>query len=140
MTFRSPEGHLAIIDPAIGWFNIFEMPMFDLEEVKIGNDEYIYISSSRFSQLFNNTWLCRYPRPHKVVVYNGYDFKRDFNPLLKEFYVKPVLTSVKNPQANTPFERVHQVISSMLVTKDIYNKVFDYIDPWVETLASISWA
>ena len=27
----------------------------------------------------------------------------------------------------------------MLVTKDLDNKVFDYIDPWVETLASIAW-
>ena len=74
------------------------------------------------------------------MVDNGSDFKRDFNPLLKDFYVKPVLTSVKNPQSNTPVERVHQVISSMLVTKDIYNKVFDYTDPWGETLAYIAWA
>ena len=29
--------------------------------------------------------------------------------------------------------------ASILVTKDIDNKVFDYIDPWVETLAYIAW-
>ena len=28
----------------------------------------------------------------------------------------------------------------MLVTKDLDNKVFDYIDPWDETLASIAGA
>ena len=28
----------------------------------------------------------------------------------------------------------------MLVTKDIDNKVFDYIDPWGEILSSIAWA
>ena len=28
----------------------------------------------------------------------------------------------------------------MLVTKYLDNKVFDYIDPWGETLASIAWA
>ena len=28
----------------------------------------------------------------------------------------------------------------MLVTKDLYNKVFYYIDTWGETLASIAWA
>ena len=28
----------------------------------------------------------------------------------------------------------------MLITKDIYNKIFDYIDPWGETLESIAWA
>ena len=27
----------------------------------------------------------------------------------------------------------------MLVTKDLDNKVFDYIYPWGETLASIAW-
>ena len=28
----------------------------------------------------------------------------------------------------------------MLVTKDLDNKFFDYIDPWGETLVSIAWA
>ena len=36
-------------------------------------------------------------------------------------------------------ERLHQVILNMLVTKYIDIKVFDYIDPWSETLASIAW-
>ena len=37
-------------------------------------------------------------------------------------------------------ERVHQRLLNMLVTTDPANKVFDYIDPWVENLESISWA
>ena len=36
-------------------------------------------------------------------------------------------------------DQVHQVILNMFVTKDIDNKLFDYIYPWGETLASISW-
>ena len=36
-------------------------------------------------------------------------------------------------------ERVHQIVLNMLVTNDIFNKHFDYIDPWGETLASIAW-
>ena len=28
----------------------------------------------------------------------------------------------------------------MLVTTDIYKKVFDYIDPWGEIISSIEWA
>ena len=36
-------------------------------------------------------------------------------------------------------ERVHQVILNMLVTKNITNKVFDYIYPWGKTLVSIAW-
>ena len=105
----------------------------------LGNDEYIDKGSSKISQLFNNTLLCRYPCPRKVVFDNRSEFKRDFTPLLKDFDIKPVLTSVKNPQANAPVERVHQVILNMLVTKDLDNKVFDYIDPWGETPSSIAW-
>ena len=78
--------------------------------------------------MFNNTWLCRYLRPHKVVFDKGSEFKRDFTNLLKGFDIKPVLTSVKKYQANAPVERVHQLILNMFVTKDLGNKVFDYID------------
>ena len=49
------------------------------------------------------------------------------------------MTLVKNPQANAPVEQVNKLILNMLVTKDIGNKVFDYIYPWGETLASIAW-
>ena len=70
---------------------------------------------------------------------NGSDFKRDFTSLLKGFDIKPVLTTVKNHQANTPVGWVHQVILSMIVTKDIDNKVFDHIYPWGETLVYIAW-
>ena len=37
-------------------------------------------------------------------------------------------------------ERVHQVILNMIVTKYIYKKVFDHIDPWGETLPPIALA
>ena len=33
---------------------------------------------------------------------------------------------------------MHQVILNILVTKDTDNKLFNYIDPWGETLASIA--
>ena len=130
---------MTVIDLYTGWFEIVEMPTFDLEEVTIGNDECIDKSSARVSQLFNNTWLCRYPRPRKVVFDKGSEFKRDSTPLIKELNIKPVLTSV-NPQANAPVERLHKVILNMLVTNDIDKKVFDSIYPWGETLAYIAWA
>ena len=46
---------MTMIDPAMGWFKIIKIPMCDLDEVTVGNYEYIYISSSRVNQLFNNT-------------------------------------------------------------------------------------
>ena len=36
-------------------------------------------------------------------------------------------------------EWVHQVILNILVTKYLDNKIFDHIDTWGETLASITW-
>ena len=130
---------MTIIDPATGWFEIFEIPTFDIDEVMAGNDEYIYKPSARVSQLFNNTCLCRYPRTRKVVFDNGSKFKQYFTPLIKDFNIKTVLTSVKNPQANAQVEEVHQLIFNIIFTKDLDNKLFDHIDPWGETLASIAW-
>ena len=66
------------------------------------------------------------------------EFKRDFTPLLNYFDIKPVLTTIKNPQANAPVKRVHKVILNMLVTKDLDNKISDYIYPWGETL-QLGW-
>ena len=79
--------------------------------------------------MFNNTRMCRYLRPRKVVSENGSEFKQNFNPLLKYLDIKTVLTSVKNAQANAPVEQVHRVILNMLVTKDLDKTFFDYIDP-----------
>ena len=46
---------MTMINPATGWFNIVEIPMYNLDEITGVNDEYIYKSSSRVIQLFNNT-------------------------------------------------------------------------------------
>ena len=92
---------MKIIRPAKGWFKIDKVTTYDLNEVTLGNDYYIYKSYARVIQLFNNTCLSIYPGPHKVVFDNGSDIKKYFTPLLKDFDIKPVLTTIKNPQANT---------------------------------------
>ena len=71
---------------------------------------------------------------------NGSEFKQYFTPLLKYFDIKPVLMTIKNPQANSPLEGDNQVILHMIVTKDLAKKVFDYIDPLGETLKYMEWA
>ena len=89
---------MKIIDPTTGWFEIFKVPEFDLDEVTCGNYEYIYKSYIRLSQLFNNTRLFRYLCTHKIVFDNGYEFKQYFNPLIKDLYIKHVLTTIKKPK------------------------------------------
>ena len=118
---------MTFIDPSTGWFEVAEVPSIDR-------------SSARISNLFNDVWLSRYPRPKKVIFDNGSEFKKDFLPLLKDFEIKPVPTSIKNPQSNASVERVHQVLGNMLRTKDLKNEIFDYVNPWGHILSSIAWA
>ena len=70
---------------------------------------------------------------------NRYEFKQDVTPLLKDRGVNPVLMTIKNPQSNVLVEQVHHIILNMLVTKDLANKLFDYIYQQGEILASIPW-
>ena len=117
------------IDPTTGILETIEVPTFELDEVTGGNDEYIYKSSIRVTQLFNKTWLSRYPCPCKFVIGNGYEFKRYFTPLIRYLDIKHALTTIKNPQANDLVERLQQVILNMLVTKDLDNNIFNHIHP-----------
>ena len=59
--------------------------------------------------------------------------------MLKNFDIKHVLTTIKNPQANATVGQLHQVILKILVTKDLDNYIFDHIYPWGENLLSIAW-
>ena len=54
---------MTFIDPATRWFKIAQVPYYDLDQIKVQNQEYIDKTSARISQLFNNTWPLRYPRP-----------------------------------------------------------------------------
>ena len=58
----------------------------------------------------------------------------------KDFDIKLVLKTIKKPQAISLVERVHQVILNISVIKNLDKKVFDYIYPRGENLASISWS
>ena len=64
-----------MINPITGWVGIVKVQMYDLNEVMVSNYEYINKLSYRASQLFNNTWISRYPHPHKVVFDRGSEFK-----------------------------------------------------------------
>ena len=100
---------MVFVDPATGWFEIAEI---------------IDKTSARISQIFNNTWLSRYPRPIKVIFDNGNEFKKDFLHILKGSTIKPTPTTIKNPQANSILERVHQVLGNMLRTKNLQAQQF----------------
>ena len=132
---------MTFVDPATGWFEIAEVPTYILhDDSKKDTRQHIDKTSARISQLFDQVWLSRYPRPKKVIFDNGSEFKKNFVPLLQDFAIKPKPTSIKNPQSNSPVERIHQVIMNMLNTKGLKDRIFDFIDPWGEILSSIAWA
>ena len=132
---------MTMLDPVTGWFEIVEVPNYIIEDLKTKTtSESIDKTSARISRLFDQTWLSRYPRPTKVIFDNGSEFKKDFIPLLKDWSIKPQCTTIKNPQSNSPVERIHQVLRHMLVIKNLKEKIFDYIDPFGSILASVAWA
>ena len=105
-----------MIDPATRWVEICHIPENDF-------------TSARVSQLFNQYWLTRYPRPVRCVCDNGNEFKTDFKDLIEGFQIKHGPTTVKNPQANAIIERVPGVINDMIRTQDLDNHEFDPVDP-----------
>ena len=94
---------------------------------------------ARISRLFDQAWLSRYPRPKQVVFDNRSEFKKDFVPLLKDWSIKPKCTTIKNPQLNSPVEKIHQVICHMFLTKIIKEQIFDNIDPFGAILTLVAW-
>ena len=131
---------MTMLDPVSGWFEIAEVPSYIVDDIKNIDKEIIDKSSARISRLFDQIWLSRYPRPRRVIFDNGSEFKKDFIPLLKDWAIKPKCTTIKNPQSNSPVERIHQVLKNMFVTKNLNEQIFDCIDPFRSILASIAWA
>ncbi|MGL5963100.1 MAG: hypothetical protein ACRCZ2_01680, partial [Fusobacteriaceae bacterium] len=119
---------LTMIDPASSWFEIVELPVVEalpttLSVKQKGDTEpkeaYFDKSSLMISTLVNKTWFSRYPRCQYVIYDNGSEFKLHFEFLCESYGIKRKPTSVKNPQANSILERVHQVLMTMLRTAEI---------------------
>ena len=82
------------------------------ENIRINNK-----SSALNSMLFENNWLARYPQPSHCIHDNGGEFTGAASlHMLRANGIKDVTTTVKNPQANAKFERLHQSISITLLT------------------------
>ena len=118
---------LTMIDPATSWFEWAIIPPEDC-------------SSAHMSQLFNNHWLSRYPRPVKIIYDNGSEFKLNFKQLCKDFQIKQKPTTVKNPRANAIIERIHGVLGNAIRAYNLGEMELDPIDPWGSIMANIAWA
>jgi transposase InsO family protein len=115
---------LTIIDKGTGW------PEFIATQSK---------SSQQIAILFDGAWLCRYPRPNRVVFDNGGEFMGgEFQELLVSYGVKPVPTTVRNPKSNGVIERVHLTMGDMLRTITFTGT--DWMLEAQRTLDAVAWA
>jgi hypothetical protein len=83
-----------------------------VEVVRIENK-----SAAHVGMMFENLWLSRYPKPERCVHDNGGEFiGADFIRMLTRCGVKDVPTTIKNPQANSICERMHQSAGNVIRT------------------------
>ena len=70
---------------------------------------------SHVTTAFYNSWISEYPLPMRCIHDNGGEFtSQEFKDLLEYYGIKDVTTTVKNPQANSVIERVHQSMGQMI--------------------------
>ena len=116
-----------MIDPATGWF--------EMREIK---DKYAYT----IANLVEQTWLTRYPWPTQITYDKGTEFMREFAEMIeKDYGIKRRGASVRNPQANSILERIHQTIGNIIRTFELYdNNDLDEEDPFAGVLSATMFA
>ena len=118
---------VTMIDPATGWFEICQYD--DKESITIAN-------------IVEQEWLSRYPWPTQITFDRGSEFMgADFQRMITEDYgIKKKPITVRNPQANSIIERVHQVIGNMIRTFELEDNYLDETDPWKGILTATAFA
>ena len=91
------------------------------------------------ANIFDQEWLCRYPRPARVIHDNGSEFiGAEFQEMLHSYDITPVPTTVKNHQANSVIERVHLTMGDRCRMEEFK---FDTWEEQIRTVfSSIMWA
>lgn len=73
--------------------------------------------SRHVAQQFENVWLSRYPRPNRCIHDRSGEFiGEEFQEKLQQHAIDDVPITVKNPQANSICERIHQTVANVLRT------------------------
>ena len=117
---------VTMIDPATGWFEAKHIP--DKEPGTVAN-------------AVEQAWLTRYPWPSVIVYDNGSEFLREFADMIKDDYgIEKKGTTVRNPQANSILERIHQTLGNILRTFELHKSEMNIGDPWDGVLAAAMFA
>lgn len=118
---------VTMIDPATGWFEIHEYD--DKQSITVAN-------------IVEQEWFCRYPWPTQITFDRGSEFiGEDFQTMIRDSYgIKKKPITVRNPQANSVLERIHQVIANMVRTFELENNYLDEDDPWKGIFSAVAFA
>ena len=116
---------LTMIDPATRWSEIARI---------------INPTAKETMEAFDNTWLCRYPRPTYIGYDNGSEFKNVFKTLCNDYGLIPKPSTEYNPQGNSMVERIHLTLGNMLRTFELDKQTLDPNDPFSMFLNSAAWA
>ncbi len=118
---------VTMIDPATGWF---EMASTDEK------------SSLNIANQVEISWSTRCPWPQKLTCDRGSEFFKDFASTLNgDCGIKPSKTTVRNPQANSIVERMHQTLGNVPRTFQLNESTDENMqDAWQGTLAAAMFA
>jgi hypothetical protein len=109
---------MTMIDPAIRWFEIIEVPKW----------------ANYIANLFK---LSRYPWPAKVFMDQGQQFMGEVIDLLKESGIMQKAITMRNPQAKAMVECAHQTIHNMIHTQNLQSK-HGLPDGWIGVLMAVA--
>ena len=117
---------VTMIDPATGWF-----------EMKTTEGK----SAMEIANLVEIYWLSRYPWPQEIVYDRGSEFMGDFASMIADDYgitKRPI--TVRNPQANSMIERIHQTLGNIIRTFELQNDSEVTQDSWDGILSAVMFA
>jgi len=117
---------LTMIDPATGWLEIKEIKSKDALNI---------------ANLVEQTWLTRYPWPMELTYDRGTEFMGEFALMVEQDYgILRKGTTVRNPQANSVLERVHQTLGNIIRTFEIHDSEMTTESPWDGILSAAMFA
>ena len=117
---------VTMIDPATGWF-----------EIKTTEGK----SAMEVANIVETTWLSRYPWPQEIVYDRGTEFMGDFANMISDDYgitKRPI--TVRNPQANSIIERIHQTLGNIIRTFELHNDTEITNESWDGILSAAMFA
>ena len=115
-----------MIDPATGWL--------EMREIKTKRADIV-------ADIVERAWMTRYPWPVKIILDRGKEFMAEFSKMMQNDYgIRKRPITVRNPQANSILERIHQTIGNMIRTFRMHESEIDEEDPWSGILSAVMFA